>query len=241
MPLLDHFRPPLAPARHWEGFHAAWAVGIANLLNRRLLPDGYFAEAQVHIGGLVEVDVPTFERGGGAAPADGDSGTVAVETWAPPATALTIPFVFPDEVEVQVFRESGGATLVAAVELISPGNKDRPETRRAFASKCASCLHAGVGLVVIDVVTTLRANLHDELMQLLGRGEETRFPAGPSLYAVAYRPARTDPGGDRVTLWPFPLAVGEALPVVPLALRGGPTLPVNLEECYAETRLGYRL
>ena len=26
MPLLDHFHPPLSDERHWESFHAAWAV-----------------------------------------------------------------------------------------------------------------------------------------------------------------------------------------------------------------------
>ena len=42
-----------------------------------------------------------------------------------------------------------GATLVAAIELVSPGNKDRPEARLAFAAKCVSYLTRGVGLIVV--------------------------------------------------------------------------------------------
>jgi len=36
MPLLDHFRPPLAPRRHWESFHVNWAGASANALNESL-------------------------------------------------------------------------------------------------------------------------------------------------------------------------------------------------------------
>ena len=57
------------------------------------------------------------------------------------------------EVEIRIV---GGATLVGAIELVSPGNKDRAEAHRAFAAKCASYLHEGIGLVIIDVVTSTR-------------------------------------------------------------------------------------
>src|SRR5262249_45457715 len=154
MPLLDHFRPPLSTSRHWESFHAAWATEIMRTLNREVLPAGYFAEAQVHVGSWVEVDVATFEEQGNAtAQGANGAGGLATAAWAPPTTAVVMPTVFPDEIEVQVFGTQTGATLVAAVEFVSPGNKDRPEARRAFAAKCASYLHAGIGLAVVDIVT----------------------------------------------------------------------------------------
>ena len=56
MPLLDHFHEPLAPLRAWESFHALWAAAIVGRLNQMVLPQRYFAEAQVHVGGKVEVD-----------------------------------------------------------------------------------------------------------------------------------------------------------------------------------------
>ena len=66
MPLIDHFHPPLSDERHWESFHATWAIEIMATLNRGVLPAGYFAEAQVHVGSRVEIDVGTFERNGGS-------------------------------------------------------------------------------------------------------------------------------------------------------------------------------
>jgi hypothetical protein len=156
-----------------------------------------------------------------------------MEAWAPPAPPLVLSSVFPDEIEVQVYGSATGAQLVAAIELISPGNKDRPETRQAFAAKCCSYLQVGIGLVIVDVVTGRLANLHDELMDSMGQAEATRFSADTSLYAAAYRPARRS-AGDQIDCWPTPLALGEPLPVLPLALWGGPTLPLDLEATYAE-------
>jgi Protein of unknown function (DUF4058) len=241
MPLLDHFHPPLKERRAWESFHALWSVALVEHLNRKILPSGYFAETQIHVGGRVEVDIGAFEeetpRFGGAS----TNGGVATETWAPPTAALIMPAVFPDEFEIEVFQESGGLTLVGAIELVSPGNKDRPETRRAFAAKCAAYLQLGVGLLVIDVVTDRRANLHDELIQLLQQPSSFAFPHSSPLYTVAYRPCRRDPGGDQIDIWPTPLALGEVLPIMPLALRRGPTLPVDLEASYTEARSKGRL
>ncbi len=236
MPLLDHFHAPLSGERHWEAFHAAWAAGIMRTLNRNLLPRRYFAEAQVHVGGRVEIDVATFERESTDAPepSNGNPGGVAVETWAPPVTSLVMPAVFPDEFEIRVFLTGGGLNLVAAIELISPANKDRPETRRAFAAKCASYLQQGIGLVIVDIVTERQANLHNELIGLLEQPDRFALAAETFLYAVAYRPRRLQTG-DQVEIWPYPLAVGQLLPIVPLALRGAMTLPVDLETTYSTT------
>src|SRR5437016_2742874 len=133
MPLLDHFHSPSLGDRHGESFHGTWATGIMRALNRRVLPQGYFAEAQLHVSPSIEVDVATFEGQGPATePSNGNAGGVAVETWAPPVATLTMPAMFPDEIEVQVFGTAAGATLVGAIELVSPRNKDRPEARRAF-------------------------------------------------------------------------------------------------------------
>ena len=49
--------------------------------------------------------------------------------------------------------ERDDARLVAVVELVSPSNKDRPESRRAFAAKTAAYLQRGVGLIILDIVT----------------------------------------------------------------------------------------
>jgi hypothetical protein len=234
MPLLDHFRPPLSGEHHWESFHGAWAFEIMRTLNRRVLPAHCFAEAQVHVGSRVEIDVPTYEREGRRPAIANGNGGVAVETWAPPATSLVMPAVFPDEIEIQVFRQSGGAILVGAIELVSPANKDRPETRRAFTDKCASYLQQGIGLVIVDVVTERHANLHDELIRRMEQPATFAFPQATPIYAVAYRPSR-QPTGDQIEIWQSPVALGQPLPTMPLALRGVVTVPVDLEGTYTAT------
>lgn len=209
-------------------------------LNGGILPSGYFAEAQVHVGSPVEVDVASFEEGEERVNGPESNGGVAVQTWAPAVATLVMPALFPDDIEVRVFRQEGGPTLVAAVELVSPGNKDRLEARRSFAAKCASYLQAGIGLVVVDVVTERSGNMHNELLTLLEKPEVFRLAPEPALYTIAYRPSRKE-SGDQIEIWPVPLELGQALPTMPLALRGGPTVALDLEGSYMEARQRSRL
>jgi hypothetical protein len=232
MPLLDHFHPPLSRERHWESFHAAWLGSLADDLNRRL-PPGYFAEEQVHAGAGVEIDVGTFEEPGQSNENGGGSAPEAPGAWFAPAPAMTVPAVFANDFEVRVFESRGGPTLVAAVELVNPRNKDRPEARRGFATKCASYLHQGVSLVVVDVVTGRHANLHNEVVRLMGQAEAALLPAEAVLYAVSYRPVRRD-GREEIDLWPATYSVGDPLPTLPLALNARLSVPVDLEATYAD-------
>src|SRR5437016_13065507 len=224
MPLLDHFHPPVSERRSWEGFHGLWAAALVEKLNRDVLADEYFADMHVHIGSQVEVDIATLEASGARGQTGSATATALAPAWAPPATELILPFLFPDDIEVQVFATVTGATLVAAIELVSPGNKDRPEARRAFAAKCVSYLTRGIGLIVVDIVTNRLANLHNEVIGLLGHGEPFLLAPSATMYAVAYRPSR-QPSGDQIELWPKPLSLGQPLPLMPLALRNAGVVP----------------
>lgn len=229
MPLLDHFHPPVSQRRTWEGFHGLWAAALVEKLNRDVLGEEYFADMQVHIGSAVEVDVATLQERRSAS-----GGATETAVWAPPTTSLVLPTVFPDEIEVQVYSTVTGAQLVAAIELVSPGNKDRPESRQAFAAKCVGYLSRGIGLVVVDIVTNRQANLHNAIVSLLGRSEPFLLDAAAAvLYAVAYRPSR-QPSGDQIEIWPYPLTLGGVLPLLPLALRNAESVPLDLEGTYLE-------
>ena len=61
MPLLDHFHPPLHGPRRWEGFHHSWATTIAQQLNLEMLPPEYYAEPEISLGPILEIDVATME------------------------------------------------------------------------------------------------------------------------------------------------------------------------------------
>ncbi len=239
MVLQDHFRPPLGMRRHWHAFHNSWATYIASDLNGGL-PEGYFAEPNVQYG--IEIDVATFEEPGFVPPTtlswpDGPSAS----GWTAPAPTQTIPLpILTDIVEVLVFGREGGPTLAGAIELVSPANKDRPEDRDAFVTKCAAYLQQGLGLVVVDVVTDRRADLHREL---LGRFGASPMPAPPSepagsrgsdLHADSFRPVERD-GHSSLDIWHELLAIGEPLPSLPLWLPGALCLQVDLGASYTRT------
>ncbi|HEV3255590.1 MAG TPA: DUF4058 family protein [Gemmataceae bacterium] len=236
MPLLDHFHPPLHPQHHWESFHSNWATRLADALNDRWLPAEFLAEEYTHAGTRLEIDVATFQQPpppAGPLPDGNPTATLSPPTWAPPAAAHTMPAVFPDSFEVRIFATAGGLTLVAAIELVSPANKDRPEERRAFATKCASYLYQGISLIIMDIVTNRRANLHNDTMRLMAAGGAFELPADMNLYAVAYRPVLRQERAE-IDLWPAPCAIGAPLPLLPLRLTGDLFVPVDFEAAYQE-------
>jgi len=231
VPLLDHFRPPLSVERHWEAFHSAWATFLVEAITP-MLPEGYFAEENTHAGTLIEIDVATFENSASM----GNGGTavaIAPRVWSPPEPEIIIPAVFPESFEVIVFSTRTGPKLVAAIELVSPANKDRPETRRAFASKCASYLYHGVNLIIMDIVTGRQANLHNETMSLMNAPLSAFLDSEISLYAVAYRPLRRD-GAELIEQWRKKLRLGDSLPVLPLAINSENVLQVDFESTYGD-------
>jgi hypothetical protein len=241
MPLRDHFRPPIEDLLGWDTLHSGWAANITELLNERWLPPEFVAKEHTWGGGgRLEIDVATYERAHAPVPAgpsrasNGPATVTLPQLYAPPVPTLTMPGVFPDHFEVRVFNTEGGNRLVAAIELVSPGNKDRADERRAFAAKCAAYLQQGVSLLVVDVVTTRRANLHNELVRLMEAKDEYLMPAETTLYAVSYRPVLRGEKAE-IDLWPAPLAVGEALPTMPLRLIRDIFVPVELEMTYTET------
>lgn len=241
MPLRDHFHPPWSNEEYWEGFHFAWINTLVRHLNGTLLPSQYRAVPRIHFGTWVAADVATLERRaqheGPETDPDNSAAGVATAVWAPPQPAHVLEVTFPDQdlFEVRVLDETRGQRLVGAVEMISPRNKDRPESRQAFVAKCAAYLRQRVGLVIVDVVTARRANLHQQLLRLLSPNP---MPAGFSgLWASAYRTREENPdeGKTHLELWPVPLAVGGPLPTVRLWLNEGPTIPIDLEATYEET------
>jgi hypothetical protein len=235
MPLIDHFHPPVLTTHSWESFHARWAVAICDRLNALLPSDRYLAEVQVTLGARIEADLAEFELEHPPSSHNSGNGGVAVETWAPPVATRSIPFSFPDDIEVSVHDLREGKTLVGVVELVSPANKDRPEHRLAFTAKSLAYLHRGIGLLVVDIVTSRTANFHRLLLERLGEDGTADPPSASNLYAVAYRPAQRE-HSSQLDLWSVSLQLNQPLPELPLALRGSFFVPIDLEATYMEAR-----
>ena len=237
MPLLDHFTEPIDPRKKWASFHAYWAAAIGRGLNRTL-PKRFFAGVNVHLGRQVATDVAEYDLGP-ETERNGTSVGLAVQIYAPPVATGSWNALFADTAEVTIV-DTDVDRLVAVVELVSPGNKDRPEARRAFAMKCAGFLAQGVGVIVVDTVLKHHFNLHDGLIDALRLPETLEMNGTPSTYAVSYRPfVRVDV--PEVEFWANALRVGDALPILPFALKGWGCVPVNMEAFYAEACRDCRL
>ncbi len=221
MPLLDHFHPPLSERRNWHSFHHAWATVIAFDLNSRL-PPGYFADPNAQYG--IEI-VATFEDETASAPPP---------AWTPPAPTMTMPItLISNVVEVSIFNSEAGPELIGAIELVSPANKDRRSHRDAFVNKCASLLQQAVGLMVVDIVSERRADLHGELLHRLY--PSATIPESPDLWAAAYRPWEQAAKQTVLQIWHEPLALAATLPTLPLWLKNGPSISIDLEATYHHT------
>jgi hypothetical protein len=207
-------------------------------LNREVLPPGFVAEPEISLGPTLEIDVANFELKNGRGDSGAATGTVV---WAPAKAAITFPVDFSrlSVCEVRVFEDLGGPQLRAAIELVSPANKDRPGSRQTFAAKCAGYLKQAVSVIIIDVVTERTANLHADLLEVLDVAQPT-WQSPSQLYAVAYRPVPVQ-NQQRIEAWPEALSLGVALPVLPLWLGLDLCLPLRLEETYATTCEGLRI
>lgn len=204
----------------------------------KTLPKHYMAGPRVHLGAEVAVDVATFESEPTAARTHSqpDDGAVATAVWAPaePTLAVETELSDFDEYEVRVYDTRRGRRLVAAIELISPANKDRPEHRSQFTSKCAALLRRGVSVVLVDVVTARNVNLYADLLDLIGERDPSFGDQPPATYAVACR--WRDRGASRwLETWNHGLKPGLPLPRLPLWLTEEFAIPLDLEASYEQT------
>jgi hypothetical protein len=229
MPLRDHFHSPLADRRSWEGLHGAWPGYIAEKLVE-VLPPEYYCSPRVHLGTVVEIDLAAFEEDQPSeSRRDTPNGTAVA--WKPTTATLLYETEtpVPAEYEVRVYDEQHAQRLVAAVEIVSPSNKDRPESREAFVAKCQALLMQHVCVAIVDVVTERSTNLFALLADRIGA--ERPEIADAALYAVSCRVVRRRKR-TRFEMWPHALTLGEPLPTPPLWLTEDFSVPLELEASY---------
>jgi len=206
------------------------------------LPEGYIAEPRVHLGSVYELDINAYD--------DFDRDTSEWANGSGGTTAATMPAVAPTftvesdlaeeyAYEVVIFDAERNRQLVAAIELVSPGNKDRPESRAAFVSKCAALLQQRVCVVIVDLVTTRNFNLYADLLNLIHR-RDPAFASPPAVYAATLR-GRKEGTKSFLDTWAYPLKVGTPLPTLPVWLREDFKIDLVLESSYEATCLALRI
>ena len=236
MPLRDHFRPPLDDVHSWDELHGGWPMMIVQKLIE-VLPEPYFAAPGVHLGTLYEVDIGTYRRPVAEAnDLDVAKGGVAVATYAPPKPTLTLEPQLPnqDVYEVRIYDSRRNRHLVAAIEIVSPSNKDRPENRATFVAKAATLLKNNICVSIVDVVSTYDFNLYAELMNFLHGVDPALGSEPPPMYAATLR-MRYEDRRRMMDNWYHPLAIGQPLPTLPIWLKETWAISLDLESSYEAT------
>src|SRR6185503_19823110 len=125
-----------------------------------------------------------------------------------PTLTVEGEFFDPDVYEVRVYDTERGRQLVAAIEIVSPSNKDRASARELFIGKSAALLREGVCVSLVDLVTVRQTNLYAELLTRFVRRGRPPIESPPPLYAVTLR-ARREKRRSLLDAWFYPMAVGE--------------------------------
>jgi Protein of unknown function (DUF4058) len=217
----------------WEGMRLLWITELLRWVKPRL-PPGY----RVFIGSAPVVAV-------GAPPRRPD---VGVSRRPDRSSDQNVPsgvngdpdsgFSFSPDIELAVSTLEPGVSvsvekdgrLIAAIELISPRNKDRPDSRVTYLSRYLAYLHESVHLLLVDVHRRpIGFSFSDQIAAELSIDQQPM----PAPLAVSYRvgdPAAT--GGRFLAIWRRAMTEGATLPTLPLALDMDTMIPVNLELTY---------
>ena len=217
----------------WHSFHYRWIGEIDRAFNGGVLPAGYYAEPEKAAPPYIP-DVLTFQKASDEIMGDADEGGGTETAVAPPRMSVQ-QTASPDALVAGLgrtiaVRHESGDRLVALLELTSPANKDRPRSVAAFADKAAAAIERGIHVSIIDL---LPPRAHDAPGGLIAVAAEAAglgqldVPAGKPLMIGAFDADRPP------TLYAEPLAVGDALPDLPVFLAPGRHVAVPLSATYA--------
>ena len=215
----------------FHAFHQSWIVTLSRTLNSGVLPADYYALPEQSIHGPIP-DVLTLKLSSGPNEPNGTGSALAVAV-VPPRTRVvrcaeeTIYVRKADRIAV---RHRHGH-VVAVVEIVSPGNKASKSELRSFVENTSNLISQGVHLLVIDLFPPSKRDpqgihkaIWDEFVE-----EDFELPAQERLTLAAY-----DAGPPPVA-YVEPIAVGEALPDMPIFLKPDFYVPAPLEKTYRIT------
>jgi hypothetical protein len=225
----------------FHAFHVGWIGVIQTSLNGGLLPKGFYALAEQHAGRSIP-DIltlhasPAPERPSEPLPFSGTGGTAVAD--APPKVRRKqrIPASAAGRRRTLAIRHVSGHRLVALVEIVSPANKDRPQSVASFVEKALSALDAGVHLMLVDLFPPGPNDPHGMdgaiLQQLEEPEEPNAVPADEPLTLASYS------SGVDIDIYTEHVAVGAVLPAMPLFLSSERYIDVPLDATYQEAYRG---
>lgn len=228
MPVHDWTR---VSAGTFHSFHTAWITHLYEALNDGVLPSVYYAMAE-QVAGDVSPDVLALHAqsngNGSGSPALGDTGTVLV---APPKVSRTAETEIDQYLQKQnhiTIRHTSNDRVVALLEIVSAGNKSGQQHFRKYLDKSLAALAHGHHLLIVDLhPPTARdpQGIHGAIWAELCNDSYTAPPDKP-MTLVAYAAGKT------TRAYIEPVAVGDALPDMPLYLDPQGYVLVPLEATY---------
>lgn len=238
MPVHDWSR---VDAGIFHAFHTVWCSQLQEALNSGRLPPDYYSLVEQHarededdeqaVRWVTDVltlhSDPSADRSsspaaeGGLALADAPPKVRHRQSLEPDYRALR---------RTLAIRHVSGHRLVAVVEMASPANKDRLRNVEQFVSKIEAFLDAGVHVLMIDLFppgTCDPRGIHGAMgrwVDCSGGGYE--LPADEPMTLAAYRAVKSPEA------FVEHIAVGQALPEMPLFFDPGRYVNVPLEPTY---------
>jgi hypothetical protein len=223
MPMHDWTR---VDAGIYHDFHHEWISETKRTLNRGLLPPDYYALAEQVAAGFGP-DVLTLQDQTIAPASNG--GGIATQT-RPKTTYYTeLPGEFKQRRKsVVAVRHVSGDHIVAMIEIVSPGNKNNANAFRAFVQKACELMEQRIHLLLLDPFPPGRRDsngIHSAIWEQF-TDEPFQLPPEKPLTMVAYEAALS------TRAYIETIAVGDALPDMPLFLAPGLYVTVPLEATY---------
>jgi len=218
----------------FHAFHVAWIGEIQKSLNSGRLPDGYYALAE-QVASKMVPDVLTLRQPAlpskASLPITEQSGGGIAVVAEPPRMAITETLKFSSTPLVPQRRISirhvSDDRVVAILEIVSPGNKDKTFAVEQFVDKAVVAFGEGIHIVTIDLFPPGKLDpcgLHALIWSRLG-GSEYIPPKGRPLTLAAYN-------AGTATCYVEPTAPGSALVDPPLFLTSQTRVNAPLEQTY---------
>lgn len=236
MPIHDWTR---VDAGIFHGFHLSWIAHIKERLNTGGLPPGYYADAEQYAQ-KKEADVLTLHASDAESleplPAPESSvGGAAVMVASAIGTRTARRDAKPKARQRRlVIRHISGHRVIAILEIVSPGNKDRRRSALDFAGKLANAIEGGIHVTVIDLFPPTPSapnGLHNLIWREFDR-EPVPVPDGQKLVLAAFVARR------RPRIFFEFRAVGGELPKFPLPIDGEIGAMLPLAETYTAAFAG---
>jgi hypothetical protein len=228
MPVHDWNR---VDAGLFHDFHQCWSIDIKRALNAGLLPKGFTALIEQKVGPK-EPDVLTVDKFTEQRRATELGGLMIAEAPQTRIVRKSSKEHYADLANRIVIKHHLGQT-VAAIEIVSPGNKDSKRAFKEFLDKSLAFISIGIHLLVIDLFPPTKRDpfgvhraIWDEFEE---EDDQFEFPPGKDRIVASYH------AGREKAAYAEPIALGDTIPTMPLFLYEGRHIKVPLEAVYQTT------